>query len=178
MKSRRLTLEENPSQTHPDGEWLYRVKLPSGPVITAYLGSFGVNVRADGQDANAPCTFTPDEIYLHLQRNRDDDLPREDCIAAIRLIKNAVAFRSWRWDQEFWREGHTRLVIEFRRHQVALDRWGVTIDGRRVARHDVVPGEDHGFAVQPDGAVLFHDQPIAHICPTTGAITRPKETDQ
>lgn len=104
----RLTLEAQPQPngsrvlgplvlTPPVGEdyWSHRVRLTDRQSLIAFPKFFTVGIGfalEDGDwNCNLPFTCDAEEIYEHIKHNRGDDaITREDCVAAIRLLQEAV----------------------------------------------------------------------------------------
>jgi hypothetical protein len=73
-------------------------------------------------------------------------------------------FDPWAWDRAQFNAGRSRLVIQRHGREVSLDRYGVSIDGRRLIRDDLnKTGADHGFDVRADGVVLYRSKAVAAI---------------
>lgn len=92
------------------------------------------------------------------------------------------SFNTWQWDREQFDAGKSQLSIQRHGHTVSFDRFGVSIDGRRIVNDDLkrTPG-DRGFAVRPDGTVLYRQQVVATIAaptgPAPGQVTVYRESD-
>lgn len=75
-------------------------------------------------------------------------------------------FDAWAWDREQFNAGAAGLVIQRHGREVRADRWGVSIDGRRVVQDDLRrTGADTGFAVSDDGSVRYRGRVVARIAP-------------
>lgn len=103
-----LTLETKPQRdltrtggglsiTPPIDEtyWLYRVPLTDRQALVAFpkfgLVGIGFAVEDDDWNTNLPSTCDAVEIYEHIECNKgDDSISRENCIAAIRMLQDAV----------------------------------------------------------------------------------------
>ena len=75
--------------------WQYRVMLGDKQAIVGFpkffMTGIGFAVEADDWNTNLPSTCDAVEIYDHIECNKgDESISREDCIAAIRLIQDAV----------------------------------------------------------------------------------------
>lgn len=83
--------------TPPIGEdyWEYRVRVADGQAIVGFPKFFTVGIGfavEEDWNTNLPYTCTAEEIYEHIEHNRgDESITREDCLAAIRMIQQAVA---------------------------------------------------------------------------------------
>ncbi|MFG2306700.1 hypothetical protein [Actinacidiphila glaucinigra] len=81
-------------------------------------------------------------------------------------------FNPWQWDRDNARAGQARLTIEHQGHQVSLDHRGVSIDGQRIVRDDLLKAKtDHGFEVRPDGTVMYRAKEVAFISKQDGQVT-------
>ncbi len=82
--------------TPPVGEdyWQYRVRVADGQAIVGFpkFSTVGIGFAAEEDwNTNLPFTCSAEEIYEHIEHNRgDESITREDCIAAIRMIQEAV----------------------------------------------------------------------------------------
>lgn len=82
--------------TPPVGEdyWAYRVRVADGQAIVGFpkFSTVGIGFAVeDDWNTNLPYTCDADEIYEHIEHNRGSDtITREVCVAAIRLIQDAV----------------------------------------------------------------------------------------
>lgn len=74
--------------------WAYRVRVADGQAIVGFpkFSSVGIGFAVEEDwNTNFPYTADADEIYEHIEHNRGDDaITREVCVAAIRLIQDAV----------------------------------------------------------------------------------------
>lgn len=84
-------------------------------------------------------------------------------------------FNPWRWDQDNARTGQAVLTIERHGHTVSLDHRGLSIDGHRVIRDDPSKGDEHGFQVTEQGAVLYRGQEVASLTPAPPGTSNPGE---
>ena len=67
------------------------------------------------------------------------------------------------------RRRERRLSIQRHGRTVSFDRFGVSIDGHRIVSDDLRRAHgDRGFAVRPDGAVLYQQRVVASIAPPVG----------
>ena len=107
--SRTLTVERkgqvdgtntfgNVAMTPQLGEayWSYRVLLSERQAILGFPKFFtiGIGFAVEDEDWNTNLPYTSDavEIFDHIKDNKGDDaISDEDCIAAIRLIQEAIA---------------------------------------------------------------------------------------
>ncbi|MFJ4851693.1 hypothetical protein [Streptomyces sp. NPDC088733] len=81
-------------------------------------------------------------------------------------------FNPWQWDRDNARAGQARLTIEHQGHQVSLDHRGVSIDGQRIVRDDLLQLKaDHGFQVRPDGTVMYREKEVATISQQGAEVT-------
>lgn len=75
--------------------WAYRVRLSDRQAIVGFpkFGTIGIGFAVEEDwNTNFPYTCDAVEIYEHIERNKgDDSITREDCIAAIELIRE----RAW-----------------------------------------------------------------------------------
>lgn len=74
--------------------WSYRVRVADGQAIVGFpkflTMGIGFAVEED-ENTNLPYTCDAEEIYEHIKHNRGDaSITREVCVAAIRLIQDAV----------------------------------------------------------------------------------------
>ena len=90
-------LSPNMAMTPSLGEtyWSYRVRLTDTQAIVGFPKFFTVSIGFAREDenwnTNYPYTTGAAEIYEHIAENKgDDSITREECIAAIRLIQDAV----------------------------------------------------------------------------------------
>lgn len=74
--------------------WTYRVRLSDTQAVLGFPKFFTVGIGfAEEEDwnANLPYSCDAEEIYEHIEHNKgDDDITREDCLTAIRMIQQAV----------------------------------------------------------------------------------------
>ena len=74
--------------------WAYRVRVADGQAIIGFpkFSSIGIGFAVEEDwNTNFPYTADAEEIYDHIEHNRGDDaITREVCVAAIRLIQEAV----------------------------------------------------------------------------------------
>lgn len=75
--------------------WRYRVMLNDKQAIIGFPKFFTVGIGFAVEEAdwntNLPYTCGTEEIYDHIEVNKGDNaISREDCLAAIRLIQEAV----------------------------------------------------------------------------------------
>lgn len=74
--------------------WSYRVKLTDTQAIVGFPKFFTVGIGfavEEDWNTNFPYTCSAEEIYEHIKHNAGDDaITREDCLAAIRMIQEAV----------------------------------------------------------------------------------------
>jgi hypothetical protein len=83
--------------TPPIGEdyWEYRVRVADGQAIVGFpkFSTVGIGFAVEEDwNTNLPYTCRAEEIYEHIEHNRGDDaITREDCLAAIQMIQQAVA---------------------------------------------------------------------------------------
>lgn len=76
--------------------WSYRVLLSEQQAIVGFPKFFtvGIGFAVEDEDWNTNLPYTCDavEIFDHIKDNKgDDSISDEDCIAAIRLIQEAIA---------------------------------------------------------------------------------------
>lgn len=76
--------------------WSYRVLLSERQAIVGFPKFFttGIGFAIEDEDWNTNFPYTVDavEIFNHIKHNKgDDSIADEDCIAAIRLIQEAIA---------------------------------------------------------------------------------------
>jgi hypothetical protein len=78
-------------------------------------------------------------------------------------------FNPWQWDRQQFDAGQSRLSVQRHGRTISFDRFGVSIDGHRIVSDDLkrAPG-DRGFAVRPDGAVVYGQRVVASIATPTG----------
>jgi hypothetical protein len=78
-----------------EGYWTYRVRLSDAQAIVGFpkFGMVGIGFALEEDwNTNLPSGCSAEEIYEHIAHNKGDDLiTREDCVAAIRMIQEAVA---------------------------------------------------------------------------------------
>ncbi|MEU0937664.1 hypothetical protein [Embleya sp. NPDC005971] len=75
--------------------WMFRVRLSPSQAIVAFpkFGTIGIGfaVEESSWNTNLPYTCETERIYEHIARNKgDESITCEDCVAAIRLIQDAV----------------------------------------------------------------------------------------
>ena len=74
--------------------WKFRVRLSDTQAIVGFpkFGTIGVGfAREEDWNTNLPYTCDAAEIYDHIDHNKgDDSVSREDCIAAIELVREAA----------------------------------------------------------------------------------------
>ncbi|PZG49843.1 hypothetical protein C1I98_11035 [Spongiactinospora gelatinilytica] len=74
--------------------WTYRVQLGERQAIVGFpkFGILGIGFAVEKDwNANLPYDCAAEEIYEHIAHNKgDDDISREDCLTAIRMIQDAV----------------------------------------------------------------------------------------
>lgn len=74
--------------------WAYRVRLSETQAIVAFPKFMTVGVgfaQEEDRDTNLPYTCGTEEIYAHIEHNKgDDEISRDDCLAAIRMVQDAV----------------------------------------------------------------------------------------
>ena len=74
--------------------WAYRVRLTDAQAVIAFpkFGTLGVGfAQEEDWNTNFPYTCATDEIWRHIRHNKGDEaISDEDCIAAIRLIQDAI----------------------------------------------------------------------------------------
>ena len=74
--------------------WRYRVRLTDRQAVLGFpkFHTVGIGFAVeDDWNTNLPYTCDATEIYEHIAHNKgDDSISRDDCIAAIRLIQDAV----------------------------------------------------------------------------------------
>jgi hypothetical protein len=78
-----------------EGYWSYRVKLSDRQAMLGFpkFGQVGIGFAAEDADwnTNLPSRCPAERIYQHIKANKGDSaITRADCIAAIRLIQEAV----------------------------------------------------------------------------------------
>ncbi|MFD7661308.1 hypothetical protein [Streptomyces sp. NPDC059788] len=82
--------------TPPVGEdyWTYRVRVSDQQAVICFpkFGTVGIGFAVEEDwNANLPYTSDAEQIYEHIEHNKGDDaISREDCLAAIRMIQDAV----------------------------------------------------------------------------------------
>jgi hypothetical protein len=91
------TLHAGPVTVTPmidEGYWAYRVRLSETQAIVAFPKFFTIGVgfaQEEDWNTNLPYTCETDEIWQHIRHNKaDDGISDEDCVAAIRLIQDAI----------------------------------------------------------------------------------------
>lgn len=74
--------------------WAYRVRVADGQAVVGFpkFSTVGIGFAVeDDWNTNLPYTSDAEEIYDHIEHNRGDEaITREVCVAAIRLIQEAV----------------------------------------------------------------------------------------
>lgn len=84
------------AMTPPLGEdyWMFRVRVSPTQSLIAFPKFFTVGIGfavEEDWNTNLPYTCGAEEIYEHIAHNAgDDSITREDCVAAIRLLQDAV----------------------------------------------------------------------------------------
>ena len=75
--------------------WQYRVRLSEAQAIIGFpkFGTIGIGFASEEDwNLNLPYTCKAEDICGHIVRNKGDDgISTEECVAAIRMIQNAVA---------------------------------------------------------------------------------------
>jgi hypothetical protein len=75
--------------------WMYRVVLSGGQAVVGFpkFDTVGIGFAAETDwNTNLPHTCDADVIFDHIRHNKgDESIPDEDCIAAIRMIQDAIA---------------------------------------------------------------------------------------
>lgn len=78
--------------------WSYRVRVADGQAIVAFpkFGVIGIGFAVEEDwNTNLPSDCSAEEIYDHIEHNRgDESITRETCVAAIRMIQDAIAAAS------------------------------------------------------------------------------------
>ncbi|OPC84175.1 hypothetical protein B4N89_27510 [Embleya scabrispora] len=74
--------------------WMFRVRLTAEQAVVAFpkfrTVGIGFAVETDW-NTNLPYTCDAVKIYEHIAHNvGDDSITREDCVAAIRLLQDAI----------------------------------------------------------------------------------------
>jgi hypothetical protein len=74
--------------------WTYRVKVSETQAIVGFpkFATIGIGFAVEEDwNTNLPYTCDAVQIYDHIAHNKGDDaISREDCIAAIRMIQDAI----------------------------------------------------------------------------------------
>ena len=74
--------------------WAYRVRLTETQAIVGFPKFMTIGIgfaQEEDWNTNFPYTCETDEIWQHIAHNKaDDSISDEDCIAAIRLIQDAI----------------------------------------------------------------------------------------
>ncbi len=74
--------------------WQYRVRLSDAQAIVGFPKFFSIGIGfavEEDWNTNLPYTCGTEEIYEHIEHNKGDDaISREDCLAAIRMVQDAV----------------------------------------------------------------------------------------
>lgn len=91
------TLHAGPAMVTPlidEDYWAYRVRLTDMQAIVAFPKFFTIGVgfaQEEDWNTNLPYTCDTDKIWQHIRHNKaDDGISDEDCVAAIRLIQDAI----------------------------------------------------------------------------------------
>ena len=75
--------------------WLYRVQLTDTQAIVAFpkFGIIGIGfAKEEDWNTNLPSSVAAESIYAHIKHNKGDgSISRKDCIAAINMIRVAIA---------------------------------------------------------------------------------------
>ncbi len=75
--------------------WQYRVQLSGKQAIVGFpkFLTIGIGFAVEEDwNTNLPYTCSAEEIYEHIAHNKgDDSITREDCIAAIEMVRTAAA---------------------------------------------------------------------------------------
>lgn len=75
--------------------WMLRVPLSEKQAIVAFpkFGTIGIGFqREEDWNTNLPYTCAAEEIFDHISHNKADDaILNTDCVAAIRLIQEAIS---------------------------------------------------------------------------------------
>lgn len=79
-----------------DDYWSYRVRLSDTQAIVGFPKFFtigiGFAIEDDDWNTNLPYTCPAQDIYDHIAGNKgDDNITRDDCLTAIRMIQTAAA---------------------------------------------------------------------------------------
>lgn len=74
--------------------WAYRVRVADGQAIVGFpkFSTIGIGFAVEEDwNTNLPYDCSAEQIYEHIEHNRgNESISRETCIAAIRLIQDAV----------------------------------------------------------------------------------------
>lgn len=74
--------------------WAYRVRLSDTQAVVGFpkFSTIGIGfAQEEDWNTNLPYTCSAEEIYEHIDHNKGDgSITREDCVAAIRLIQDAI----------------------------------------------------------------------------------------
>lgn len=74
--------------------WAYRVRLSDRQAIVGFpkFGTVGIGFAVEEDwNTNLPYGCATEEIYEHIEHNKGDEaITREDCIAAIEMIRQRV----------------------------------------------------------------------------------------
>ena len=74
--------------------WAYRVRVGDGQAIVGFPKFMTVGIgfaKEEDWNTNLPYTSEADEIFKHIEHNKGDDaISDEDCIAAIRMVQEAI----------------------------------------------------------------------------------------
>jgi hypothetical protein len=74
--------------------WAYRVRVSDRQAVVGFpkFATVGIGFAIEEDwNTNLPYTCGTEEIYDHIEHNKgDDSITREDCIAAIKMIQDAV----------------------------------------------------------------------------------------
>jgi hypothetical protein len=77
-----------------DDYWRWRVVVGDGQAIVGFpkFTTIGIGfAREEDWNTNLPYTQTAEAIFEHIAHNKgDDSIPDERCIAAIRMVQEAV----------------------------------------------------------------------------------------
>lgn len=77
-----------------DDYWQYRIRLSDEQAIVGFpkFSTIGIGfAKEEDWNTNLPYHCDAEEIYQHIEHNKDDDaIPRQRCIEAIRLIQAQI----------------------------------------------------------------------------------------
>ena len=80
--------------------WQYRVRLSGTQAVIGFpkFGTIGVGfAQEEDWNTNLPYTCEADEIWQHIRHNKGDEgISDENCIAAIRMIREEAKKGLWR----------------------------------------------------------------------------------